>query len=185
MRRSTFEKTPGFSYLKLEVADDVSFGQMMKRAGARCSVVNARGMIALTFYVSVAAMARGCEKAGFAVVGRFSHASLIAATLVYLGLELAPFAALLPLGIPRPRAAGAVMTGVLLGATALVKRSFGRPGFPALLAPIGTVLMAYFFLRSGYLAWRRGGVAWRGTLYPTDLLRDGVRFEPPWGGRSP
>jgi hypothetical protein len=159
VRRSTFEKTPGFSYLKLEVADDVSFGQMMKRAGARCSVVNARGMIALTFYVSVAAMARGCEKAGFAVVGRFSHASLIAATLVYLGLELAPFAALLPLGIPGLRAAGAVMIGVLLGATALVKRSFGRPAFPALLAPIGTVLMAYFFLRSGYLAWRRGGIA--------------------------
>ena len=86
VRRSAFEKTPGFSYLKLEVADDVSFGQMMKRGGARCSVVNARGMICLRFYESIAEMARGCEKAGFAVIGRFSHARLIAVTLLYLGL---------------------------------------------------------------------------------------------------
>lgn len=185
VRRSAFEKTPGFSYLKLEVADDVSFGQMIKRGGARCSVVNARGMIRLTFYESVAEMARGCEKSGFALIGGFSHARLLAMTLLYLGLELAPFAALIPFGIPGLPAAGALMIGVALGSTALVNRSFGRPALPALLSPVGSVLMAVFFLRSGYLAWRRGGVAWRGTLYPTDLLRDGVRFEPPWGSRSP
>jgi hypothetical protein len=183
VRRSAFEKTPGFSYLKLEIADDVSFGQMMKRAGARCSVVNARGMIRLKFYESLGAMARGCEKAGFAVLGRFSHARLVAVTLLYLGVELSPFAALAPLGIPWLPALGALMIALSLGSTALVNRSFGRSALPALLSPIGSVLMAGFFLRSGYLAWRRGGVAWRGTLYPTDLLRDGVRFEPPWGGR--
>jgi hypothetical protein len=183
VRRSAFEKTPGFSYLKLEVADDVSFGQMMKRGGARCSVVNARGMICLRFYESIAEMARGCEKAGFAVIGRFSHARLLAVTLLYLGLELSPFVALAPLGIPWLPAAGALMIGVALTSTALVNRSFGRSVLPALFSPLGAVLIAVFFLRSGYLAWRRGGVAWRGTLYPTDLLRDGVRFEPPWGGR--
>ncbi len=184
VRRSAFEKTPGFSYLKLEVADDVSFGQMMKRGGARCSVVNARGMIRLTFYESIAAMARGCEKAGFAVIGRFSHARLVASMLLYLGLELSPFLALIPLGISWLPIAGAGMACVALGSTALVNRSFGRPALPALLAPLGSVMMACFLLRSGYLAWRRGGVAWRGTLYPTDVLRDGVRFEPPWGGRA-
>lgn len=183
-RRSAFEKTPGFSYLKLEVADDVSFGQMMKRGGARCSVVNAVGMIRLGFYESVAAMARGCEKAGFAVLGRFSHARLAASLLLYLWLELSPFLALIPMGMPWLQVAGGGMAAIALGSSALVNRSFGRPALPSLLTPVGIVMMAGFLLRSSYLAWRRGGIAWRGTLYPTELLRDGVRFEPPWGGRA-
>jgi hypothetical protein len=134
----------------------------------------------LHFYESLAEMARGSEKAGFGVVGRFSNARLTLLTLLYLALELAPFAALLPLGIPGVFQAGVAMTAFALATQVIVNRAFGRAALPSLLAPIGVVLMAVFFLRSGYLAWRRGGILWRGTLYPTEILRDGVRFAPPW-----
>jgi cellulose synthase/poly-beta-1,6-N-acetylglucosamine synthase-like glycosyltransferase len=181
VRRSTFERTPGFEWLKLEVADDVAFGQMVKRSGARCSVVNARGKVALDFYESITGMARGCEKAGFAVVGRFSQLRLIASAAALFALEVSPLAAaLLPHGLPWLRAIGALMLGVALLGTAIINRGFGRSMWSSLLPALGALLMTTFFLRSGYLAWRRGGVMWRGTIYPTSVLRGGSRLELPW-----
>jgi len=41
--------------------------------------------------------------------------------------------------------------------------------------PLGDLLMAYVTLRATVLGLRRGGLVWRGTTYPTALLRGGQR----------
>jgi hypothetical protein len=41
--------------------------------------------------------------------------------------------------------------------------------------PLGDLLMAYVFARATLLGVRRGGLVWRGTTYPTALLRAGQR----------
>jgi len=48
---------------------------------------------------------------------------------------------------------------------------------PALLAPLTAVVSAVGVLRAAALGRRRGGVMWRGTLYPHDALRAGRRLK--------
>jgi hypothetical protein len=74
---------------------------------------------------------------------------------------------------------GLAGTGMALATCALASRVLRRPMLATLAFPVGTLLFVAFLLRSGWLGWRRGGILWRGTLYPTGLLRTGVRFEPP------
>jgi hypothetical protein len=72
--------------------------------------------------------------------------------------------------------------GLLTAAYAL--RWAGRPGREALLLPLGGVLMAWIVARAGIMGRRRGGVLWRGTLYPSALLREAMSWEGAWrGGR--
>ena len=75
---------------------------------------------------------------------------------------------------------GWVMVVFAVGSAGLCNRLAGRAMWPSLLLPIASVVSAVFLLRSGYLVWRRGGLAWRGTIYPIATLKAGVRFVPPW-----
>jgi len=62
VRRTAFERTPGFEWLELEIADDLALGQMLKRSGARTAVVNGKGQLGLYFQRSMKDLARGAER---------------------------------------------------------------------------------------------------------------------------
>jgi cellulose synthase/poly-beta-1,6-N-acetylglucosamine synthase-like glycosyltransferase len=180
VRRGAFAGSGGFADLRLETADDMGVGLVMKRAGARCAVVSARGYIALHWYRTMREAARGAER-GWATVLQFSLLRTLAVALAVLVLETAPLAALVPLAIPGlwpAGCAGAVVFLVFL-ASALAMRRWGEGGLwrRALATPLAAPLVAGVILRAGFLGWRRGGVMWRGTLYPTRLLRAGARVK--------
>jgi hypothetical protein len=78
------------------------------------------------------------------------------------------------LGGPPLLAAG---TGALAIATSYVlARWLGLSRWPALVPFLGMVLLVTAMFRSGLLALARGGVLWRGTLYPTAEVRVGNRI---------
>jgi hypothetical protein len=171
VRRSAFERSPGFEYLKLEQADDAALGQMLKRSGARCAVANGRGDVGLHFYRSLRDMARGIEKGG----ARWPFAGVCAGMVVLLALELGPWLALTAPGA-WPRALGAAGATLSVAATVGVAHWMRHPLLPAVLAPVGVILLATMMLRASALAAVRGGVSWRGTFYRTSDLRAGSRF---------
>jgi len=182
VRRAAIEATPGLEWLRLEQGDDVGLGLMMKRSGARCDVVNARGLVALHWYRTVRDAAVGSEK-GWATGLRFSLLRALVAAALLPALELSPILTLLPLAFEPVRPAGYAGLAVLAACAATIglMTRWGRTVSLArgLAGPLTAPLLAALTIRTAILGWRRGGIMWRGTLYPTEMLRGGMRVRFP------
>ncbi len=170
VRRSAFAKTPGFSWLRLEVADDFGLALMIKSHGGTCDILNGRGEVTLEWYSSFGEMTRLMQKNLFAIVAGFSlwRAIGVAALAAWLPLSLLavtlpvhPTLRLIPLG-------GALCMTL---ATVLAARATGRSLLPALCWPIGFFGTAWMLLRSGVVGHRIGGIQWRGVVYPSAVLK--------------
>ncbi|MBL7132660.1 MAG: glycosyltransferase [Phycisphaerae bacterium] len=181
VRRKALEATDGFEWLRLEVADDMGLGLMMKRSGARCGAVAAFGHVGLYWYHSVAQAARGTEKA-WATLSHFSVVRTFAIALVTLAVEMSPVLSLLPLATERLRAIGYVGLGVFVAFVFCVvhlSRWAKVRAVPALAAPLAVLPLAIIFIRAAMIGRRRGGVVWRGTLYRAETLRKHMRVKLP------
>ncbi|OJH35649.1 glycosyltransferase [Cystobacter ferrugineus] len=171
VRRSALERTPGLEWLKMEIADDVMFGTMLKRSGAKQAVLNGRNSVSLEFYPSLGAFTRAMEKSG----ASFPLSVLVLGNLIQVVLECGFLAgvfsghpALVLLG-GGTWALGAVMTWAFS-----VWAGFSR--WTAPLAFLGILPTAWVSIRSAVLARVRGGVFWRGTFYPASVVRAGQRL---------
>lgn len=169
VRREAFDRTEGFSWLRLEVIDDMGLALMLKRHGARACLADGVGLLGLYWHRSVAEIARGAEKAYAVMAGTRLPGVLILSMVVVL-LELAPLAAFLPLGVPGLWPAGVAMLLALLLTVAIGHRRAKRPVLSALLWPVGLAVNLSLLVRSVWLGARRGGIVWRDTFYPTPLL---------------
>lgn len=186
VRRSAFERTGGFEELKMTVVDDVALGQMMKRSGARCSVVNGRRHLGLHFYRTLAEAAGGTEKSAL-VAFRFSYLSLAVVMLVMLWCEISPIVALL-LGWGMHGSGDVALTLLVLGTSGMVlalltalltARWAAMRLLPAACFPLGLLLCLVIVARAAVLAAWRGGHTWRGVLYTNEELRAGNRLKFP------
>ncbi len=179
VRRAALDRTEGFEWLRLELGDDVALGMLLKRSGARSSVINATRHISVRWYSSLRQMALGSERAGYTVLSRFSFLRAILLGIAMLAMELAPFVSLLCFTLPSVQTVGFVTAVIALVSGATMSLWARRPILPALLLPIESILLVGFVIRAGYLGWRRGGIIWRGTLYRTEQLRAGARVRFP------
>ncbi|SFU36278.1 glycosyltransferase family 2 protein [Alicyclobacillus macrosporangiidus] len=66
-------------------------------------------------------------------------------------------------------AGGAAQTTA--GGKARRSRTRWRAAAAVLLWPVGAALLAFAYLRAAWKVWRHGGLMWRGTLYPLEVLR--------------
>jgi glycosyltransferase involved in cell wall biosynthesis len=174
VRAEAYHAVGGFEAQRFQVLDDVRLGVEIKSAGYRQRVLFAPGLIRIHWAPGALGMARNLTKNLFAAFS-FSPSLLLGACL---GLALICYLPLADLIAPWPahalplRLAGCLSLLMIALHYRMAARRFG--GFPAsyvLTLPFAAVLVLYAMLRSMILTLARGGVVWRGTLYPLRELR--------------
>jgi hypothetical protein len=177
VRRSAYLRSPGFEWLKLEVADDMALCLMLKRAGGRCDVVNGRGLVSLRWYASLREMTQKMQKNFYGILGRFSLARCVAVAVGCVALATLPLLALLPQA-PVALAWLTLASQLCLLAGGVIFSAWtGRdPLYPALFPHVALLLLAFMSVRAGVLGHRAGGIVWRGQRYDAALLRSQQRF---------
>ncbi|UCG43565.1 MAG: hypothetical protein JSU73_02815 [candidate division WOR-3 bacterium] len=128
-------------------------------------------MVEVLFYPSLKAAAVGSERPVLADLGNFSLTRLLVNGAAMMAMELSPFAGFLLVRTPWLAWLAAGFSLLALSTSFVTARWWGRPFLPSLCYPLGSLLHDWFIIRAGILGWRRGGVYWRGTFYPTELLR--------------
>jgi len=173
VRRSAFERTPGFEWLRLEVIDDMGLGLMMKRHGFRGKAVHGRDCVGITFVKSLHELKASCDKGIFA--GADYNCGILVAAVAAGGIfDIAPFILLFAGGTVSILSAFSCTLALLK--TIIASKWNRRPLLPALCLPLGGVICAYLSLHSAFAALRQNGIKWRDTFYPLAVLRKGKRF---------
>jgi glycosyltransferase involved in cell wall biosynthesis len=177
VRRATLDRSEGLAWLRLEVADDLALGALLKRAGGKAKLVYATESLRVAWYGSVAGLFRGLEKNVFGAIGHYSFGLAVARSALSGVVLLLPWSA--PL-IESSPSGWLVPLVPLIGTWALgvfMARRIGWPVHRFLLMPIGLVILGFAMLNGIWKSWRRGGIDWRGTTYTLAELRAGQRVK--------
>ena len=161
----------GHEALRMEVVDDVKLGLLAQRTGAKSRVYFGASDAQCEWAESALGMIRVLEKNFFAVIG---YRAWLAALLLALGVMGVGFGMLAPLTMTP---AGWFAGLGLFSQTPLawrIARMHGWSGWPALLAPVGFLVLLAAMANSTLRTMRAGGVRWRGTFYPLSELRRGM-----------
>jgi hypothetical protein len=176
VRREAWERTEGFEWLRLETTDDMGVGVLMKRHGFRSDGLDGRGTASVVIYRELADFFAGTEKNVGMTLG-VSDLVYYPGTVLWLALEWSPILAL-ALGPPWLRVLGAVALVVASAVHVWALRFNTGRGAAGLLWPAGSALFAFTLVRARVLARRRGGIAWRDTLYSVEEILANRRFPP-------
>ncbi len=184
IRRTHYERVQGHHRLKMDTADDLKLGILLRQNGARQRIYNADGLIYCAWQPSVVGVIRGLEKNYFGAFD-YSLVKTIFATafLAFLswGPIVLPIVAWLRPAAERTPVFWAAVFAPLGLQTALhvfgqyrYGRRTGTRLIPTLLIPFGWLVMVIAAWNSAIRILARGGVQWRDTFYPISELKAGL-----------
>lgn len=180
IRRAVFQRTPGFSWLRLEPCDDIGLGLMIKRAGGRCFFAFAQQHLTVAWYPSVPAMFKGLEKNLFGATADYRWwVTLVQVVWIYT-MAAAPIMALF-LGLTAKHGL-LLYTGLIAlalhWAFSLAATTEGwRSRLSLMLAPVGLWMIGAMMAHAAWKCLAHNGIDWRGTHYPLSQLRGGQRVK--------
>ena len=170
VRRDVFDRTEGFSWLRMDIADDMATAKLMSAHGAKQGFYFALDELKLAWYASFRKMVDGLEKNGIAVVAHYNYLRGFVTPLVWGLIFFGPVVGLFsPWTSVQAVSVSAVALSVPFNVASALR--LRRPIWPYLFSFFGIWCMMYALLRSTYACVRRGGVAWGGTVYPVEDLR--------------
>jgi hypothetical protein len=171
VRKEVFDRSEGFSWLRMDVADDMALALVLKRAGARHEIMFARQGLSVEWYATLPAMIHGLEKNAF---GAGCHYSIPRSLVTVLGCLLGSVGPLLAVGTHPEVVALTYALGALAACRSAAQ--LGWRGLSPVFVPLGMVFIAWIVLNATFKAWWRGGIEWRGTTYSLAELREQQRF---------
>lgn len=174
-QRSYLDAEAGLEWLRMEVADDAGLALMMKRRGARIDVLTGQDLIEVDWYPTLTGILDGVIQR-FVMGAHYSLGLYLLQCLAVAFCVVAPIAAVLVLASATPLAwlcLGAYLLPSLMLAAGV--RNFALPLAPLAALPLGFAVIAYGMLRSVITYVLRGGLYWRGTVYPLSELRASQR----------
>jgi glycosyltransferase involved in cell wall biosynthesis len=169
LRRTAYEAIGGHESLRLDVTDDLMLGKRIKQAGFRQEALIASDHLRLRWQKGVGGFVRGLEKNGFAALG-FSLPFLLLVTALVFLFYAVPY--LGTLSFRDARVSGYALSVLLMHGVYGYFASSQRNGW--LLAPVlpcAAFIYLFAVWRSAVVTLRRGGVRWRGTFYPLEVLK--------------
>ncbi len=175
VRKSALEKTQGFEWLRMEVADDVGLGLLLKQSGARSAALFATDELSVTWYADIMSMARGLEKNIYPIMSRYHPLLFLLRLSALLLIVLGPFVGLLHPSPARWIALAAILS--LAPFAVVLSRVLSLRLRATLLIPLGQLILAGMAVNSAFKCLSRGAIVWRGTPYPLDELRKHQRVK--------
>ena len=169
VKRGVYEACGTHRRLALEVIDDVKLGKMIKLGGFRSGVAIAKGSVSVRWHAGLGNLVRGVEKNFFAGA-EFKVSQVLLQVLALLIFNVAPvLGVIFGHGWMRIYAAVALLVpvGFLVGVDIVMRIS---PLY-ALTLPLAALVFTYMLVRSTVITLRQGGIYWRGTFYPLEVLR--------------
>jgi hypothetical protein len=152
-------------------------GYLIKQAGFASRVVTGRDMVRIRWAHGARGVADNLTKNVFAAF-RFRIGLMVAGTVATAIMCLLPFAGIVT-GAMWDRAWlwPSLVSVAVLAALYWRYRRFADPGGAATMLwlaafPLAALVFVYAMARSMVLTLVRGGVVWRGTLYPLHELRE-------------
>lgn len=168
VRRTAYEKAGTHILIKLRPDDDLKLGHMIKAASLRQEVLAGKGYVGLEWYRNVNQFINGLMKNSFAVA-EYNVGKTIAGIIGILLLITLPVPLMLIFG----NTAEHLMAITILIFQGLFMASPVLPNKPshALMIPFAGFLMAYISAKSAFITLKQGGIYWRDSFYPLDMLK--------------
>ncbi len=172
VRRSVYQSIGTHEAIRLEIIDDMKLGKLVKDKGFAQRNVVGRGLIRLRWARGATGVIENLTKNMFALM-LFRWPRTLGAAVLLLLLNVGPF-----LGVAFAPGWTRVGHGLAVAAIAALYARMAPPlgisSWYFLVHPASGSLFAFTLLRSAVHALRHGGVVWRGTKYPLDVLRKGT-----------
>ncbi len=170
IRSSVYQAIGGFETIKLDILDDIKLGKLVKQHHYRQDFYLGIKELKVRWQPSAWGVITGVEKNSHSLPFNYSLKRLTAVTLLYVLFFLVPF--VMPFLFPTAQTLGFIATLILLHlgyATLGVLFCSGIVITPFLL--YASLALTFAFWRSAWITIKNGGVRWRDTIYPLDVLK--------------
>ncbi|MFN0196101.1 MAG: glycosyltransferase [Planctomycetaceae bacterium] len=172
VKRSAYEQCGGHTAIRMDILDDVKLGKLFKQNGFRQNILVPGDAVSVRWQTSAWGVIRGLEKNAFASIN-YSVLQLLLFTAAILCIELGPYVgAICVSGTGRWGYIATLVFAHAYFAWAGQVIKVGWWTFPMLPISLLGLVLAYW--RSAAIALKNGGIRWRETFYPLDVLRRNI-----------